>query len=69
MYRLILFILLTTLSAISIGVYLRYQGNILLGDKFIGFSTLAIVLILMPLFIFKRYKNKRIKDYLINKKD
>ena len=33
------------------------------GDKWIGTGILILALVLMPLFIYHRYKNKNINDY------
>ncbi len=38
-----------------------------LAEKFIGFGVLALFLVVMPLFIYYRYRNKSAKDYMITK--
>jgi hypothetical protein len=33
------------------------------GDKFVGVGVLLMSLVLMPVFLFHRYKNKKLSDY------
>ncbi len=35
------------------------------GDKWIGFGVLLIAFVIMPLFIYHRYRKKNVKDYLL----
>lgn len=35
------------------------------GDKWIGLGVLLLSLVLMPLFIFHRYRKKNIKDFVL----
>ena len=41
------------------------------GDRFIGLAVLLITLVIMPLFLIFRYRNKKLKDYILdfNKKN
>ena len=48
---------------ISFGYFQKNNG--LNGDKWIGIGVLLIAFVLMPLFIYHRYKNKNAKDYLM----
>ncbi len=54
-------ILFIVLALIVFGFYTKSQGEE--GDKFIGVGVLVLSFILMPLFIYHRYKDKNIKDY------
>ncbi|MBV1887726.1 MAG: hypothetical protein KUG51_00380 [Urechidicola sp.] len=38
-------------------------------EKFIGFGVVGIFLIVIPLFSYHRWKDKNMKDYLINKEN
>ena len=51
----------------AVGFYLRYVGNILTGDRVIGLSILAAVFILMPMFLYHRWKGRDVKDYMLDK--
>lgn len=55
-------LLLLVIGLIAYGYYLNgdAQGT---GEKFIGFGVLLFAFILMPLFIYQRYKNKDLRNY------
>lgn len=36
------------------------------GDKFIGIAVLLIAFVLLPVFIYHRYKNKKLSDFEID---
>lgn len=52
--------------AIGTGFYFRIQENFLLGDRIIGLAVLASAFILMPLFLYHRWKGKKLKDYTLS---
>ncbi|MEG9327233.1 hypothetical protein SAMN04488034_101217 [Salinimicrobium catena] len=54
------------LLAIGTGFYFRLNDNLLLGDRIIGVAVLASAFILMPLFLYHRWKGKRLKDYTLS---
>lgn len=58
-------LLAAIIGLIGYGYYLK-NNSINEGDKWIGIGVLLIAFILMPLFIYHRYKNKNIKDYLMS---
>ena len=61
--KVILQILLTiVIGFIGYGYYINYNitGQ---GEKFIGIGVLIFAFILMPLFIYHRYKNKDLSRY------
>ncbi len=62
----ILFIL--DLITLGIGFYLK-NGDKETGDLFIGISIIVGFFILMPLFIYHRWKNKSVKDYMLTKEN
>jgi hypothetical protein len=55
-------LLVLVISMITYGFYIKNSGDAT-GEIIIGISVLIIAFILMPLFIWKRYKNKNIKDF------
>ena len=65
--RILLFIVL---GFIAYGYYHKNNGSEQ-GDKWIGIGILIMAFVLMPLFIYHRYKNKNLNDYMfkIDKKD
>ena len=50
---------------VIIGYYHKNLGNHLTGDKWVGIGILIASFILMPLFIYHRWKNKNVKDYML----
>ena len=59
---------LIMLSGFGTGFYIKIiQENPELGDKIIGLSVLFSSFIFMPLFLYHRWKDKDIKDYVLDK--
>jgi hypothetical protein len=57
------------LLAIGTGFYFRLTDNLLLGDRIIGIAVLASAFILMPLFLYHRWKGKNLKDYTLSEEN
>ena len=58
------FLLIAFFGLVGYGYLLKNGGNTA-GDKWIGLGVLLLSLILMPLFIFHRYRKKNIKDFVL----
>jgi len=69
MKRLIQIILLLNLSVFFYGLYLQYIVRNPLYTKVMGSGVLLLVFVLMPLFLYYRYKDKSIEDYRFKSKD
>lgn len=54
------------LTAIGIGFYFRINDEMILGDRIIGIAILASAFVLMPLFLYHRWKGKKLKDYTLS---
>ena len=50
---------------IIVGYVIR-QENLLLGEKWIGFSVAIGFFVFMPLFLAHRWKGKQLKDYTLS---
>jgi len=59
-------ILIVCIALISIGSYLNLQAGGQ-GEKFIGVGALIFAFVLMPLFIYHRYRNKDLSSYSFKK--
>ncbi len=57
------------LIAIGTGFYYRLNDHVLLGDKIIGVAVLASAFILMPIFLYVRWKGKKLEDYTLSEKN
>ncbi|MFO7673858.1 MAG: hypothetical protein R6V74_09140 [Lutibacter sp.] len=62
----IIFVLLLTLGMLVTGFYLKNAGDTN-GDIVIGLGVLMVAFVLMPLFIYHRYKNKNFSDFTFDK--
>jgi len=58
-------ILVVVIGLIGYGYYLKNIGNFD-GEIVIGIGVLVVAFVLMPLFIFHRYKNKDLSNFNIN---
>lgn len=54
------------LIAIAVGFYFRLTNDVKTGDIIIGLSVLASAFILMPVFLYVRWKGKKLKDYTLS---
>ena len=52
----------------GVGFYVRTSEQAT-GDIVIGLSILTGTFILMPLFIYHRWKNRKVKDYMLTKEN
>jgi uncharacterized membrane protein (DUF485 family) len=62
----IIFILILSLGMLVTGFYLKNAGDAS-GEIVIGIGVLIVAFILMPLFIYHRYKNKNLSDFTFDK--
>ncbi|MEZ4777880.1 MAG: hypothetical protein R2786_00665 [Flavobacteriaceae bacterium] len=56
------------LITLCVGFYIKTE-NFETGNLLIGLSVAAIFLVLMPLFIYHRWKDKNVKDYMLTKEN
>ncbi|WP_108867565.1 hypothetical protein [Aquimarina aquimarini] len=63
----VLFILVIVL--ICVGYYFKNSGDHPTGDKLVGIGILTTSFILMPIFIYHRWKNKNVKDYMLTEEN
>lgn len=65
------FLQLITFLIIGLISYGFYKNNETFesGDKFIGFGILIFAFVLMPLFIYHRFKNKKLEDYMFKNEE
>jgi hypothetical protein len=55
-------ILVIVIGFVAYGYYINGE-NLGEGEKFIGIGVLIFAFILMPLFVYHRYKNKDLRNY------
>jgi hypothetical protein len=64
----IILIVLASFSAIIYGFSIQ-EVNIVTANKYIGFGTVGLFLLAMPLFLFKASKGKNVKDYMLTEEN
>jgi len=77
-------IVVAEIIALGVGVYLKNTNQEILGTKVIGFSALALMFVVMPVFLIYRFskssnqsrsifnpmeKNKELEDFISKKKE
>jgi len=64
----VLFIVIASIGGIIYGFSLL-EENPAFANKCIGFGTVGLFLIAMPLFLFKESKGKKVKDYMLTEEN
>lgn len=68
MKYLIIFIVLASFASIGYGFSIQ-EEQLVLSHKYIGFGTVGIFLVAMPLFLIKYSRGKKMKDYMLNEEN
>ena len=68
MKYLLRFFFICILISLGIGYYLR-STDFVLGNKVIGFTVIFGIFIFMPLFLYHRWKGKKLKDYVLSQEN
>lgn len=66
--HIILLIVLASLGAIIYGFSLEEEQS-QIANKYIGFGTVGLFLIAMPLFLVKESKTRKVKDYMLTEEN
>ncbi|MDP3313810.1 hypothetical protein [Lutibacter sp.] len=66
MKNIIIIILIVVISTLVYGFYIKSNSDPN-GEIIIGIAVLSIAFILMPLFIYHRYKNKNMSNFRLDK--
>ena len=61
-------IVIASFAAIIYGFNVKSE-DANLGHKCIGFGTVGLFFVAMPLFLFKESKGKKMKDYMLNEEN
>jgi len=59
-------ILVIVVGMLAYGFYIKSNGDTS-GEIIVGISVLMVAFVLMPLFIYHRYKNKKMSDFTFEK--
>jgi len=58
-------IVIASIGSIIYGFTIQ-EEQVILANKCIGFGTVALFLLAMPLFLYKESKGKKMNDYMLN---
>lgn len=61
-------LLIAIILAVGIGFYIKPTDEET-GNLIIGLALSALIFILMPVFIYHRWKDKNVKDYMLSKEN
>ena len=64
MKKVLIALIIIIVGFISFGYIQKNNG--LNGDKWIGIAILLVTFVLMPLFLYSRFKNKETRDRMLN---
>lgn len=59
---------LIALSFVLYGYYIG-EDDLVVKYRFIGLGIVVFFFVWMPIFIYHRWKNKKVKDYMLNKEN
>jgi len=68
MKYIITFLIVATITAICVGFYIK-SFDPKTGEIVIGLSIMFGSFIVMPLFIYHRWKNKKVQDYMLTREN
>ena len=66
--HIIVLVVLASFGSIIYG-FIILETEAILANKCIGFGTVGLFLIAMPLFLFKESKGKNVKDYMLTEEN
>ena len=69
MYLIMKILGMLILGGVGTGFYYRLNDDLVFGDRIIGLSVLAFAFILMPIFLYVRWKGKKLEDYTLSDKN
>lgn len=64
MKKILIGLIVIIAGLISFGYFQKNNG--INGDKWIGIGILVLAFVLMPLFLYSRFKNKEVRDRMLN---
>ncbi len=68
MKYLIISVVLASLASIIYGFSIQ-EEHLTLANKYIGFGTVGLFLVAMPLFLINYSRGKKMKDYMLNEEN
>ena len=66
MKKILWFLFILILVALGCGIYIKNHMDFVTGEHIIGFTVLTGAFLYLPLFLYHRWKDKRLKDYTLS---
>ena len=69
MKKILWFLFILILVALGCGIYIKNYINFATGERIIGFTVLIGAFFYLPLFLYHRWKDKRLQDYILSEEN
>ena len=60
---------ISILISLASGIYFKNSVDPIIGERIIGFTVLTGAFIYLPLFLYHRWKDKRLQDYTLSEEN
>jgi hypothetical protein len=60
---------ISILISLASGIYFKNSVDAVIGERIIGFTVLTGAFIYLPLFLYHRWKDKRLQDYTLSEEN
>ena len=60
---------ISILISLTVGIYFKNSVDSVIGERIIGFTVLTGAFIYLPLFLYHRWKDKRLQDYTLSEEN
>ena len=60
---------ISILISLASGIYFKNSVDAIIGERIIGFTVLTGAFIYLPLFLYHRWKDKRLQDYTLTEEN
>ena len=60
---------ISILISLASGIYFKNSVDSIIGERIIGFTVLTGSFIYLPLFLYHRWKDKRLQDYTLSEEN
>ena len=60
---------ISILISLASGIYFKNSVDAIIGERIIGFTVLTGAFIYLPLFLYHRWKAKRLQDYTLSEEN
>jgi hypothetical protein len=57
---------ISILISLASGIYFKNSVDAVIGERIIGFTVLTGAFIYLPIFLYHRWKDKRLQDYTLS---